>query len=671
MEGLANNANTDIANNTGTKHQHGATSLDAMAESATGTDHNSSVHVPYEAVVGTQLSNISSVESEINNSVVTVNGDDLVHVNDSFSDLTELNELEGKMINDDQTHRGEVEDNVSSHISPPNMTGHDSATAERTTDGSSEETQLSTSSVDVDENKQRIDNVHTELSQMSDEYPDATRSAGGPDCTAEETKEEATDVGKDRTVLEDISNDLFTLSINPGKRKSKMAQLKEEVFDHDLYVRNTTGFATSQPVKWSMALEKYIANKATTRCRWRYKKDDQGRYCEANLLLYFDTTKKIDVKINYVNGVLMLQGDAYKCWVNNEFPIVRECFEQIEDCPEEKVEECVRKSAGVSRETTAFASIVDVDLVWQKIDEMQIILKNQDDVMRKMIERCQTIELNSKKQDDYLNNTLPIKLLDVERNVDKRCESFMETTIDANKGKVEELRKNIKGQLDSVKTTIREMQVKLRKETVPSSREEDEVTNIDSVISGKLNDIDFASKIQVELTNTKFLESDDPKLQRWESDIDKLKTEASLNEARFTNLDLRFKQLDFQLDQSRIHTNHAPPQVATPLPTDPSTVFLPPHLPPLPLMQQQSNRSHSTFPERTVPSSRPLQQSAPNLMHQDQPGGRTKESLDLLLCFDSNGKFIDRRKLWKKNNSEYKQCGTFHKLSQEIGKLPS
>ena len=187
MEGLANNANTDIANNTGTKHQDGATSLDAMAESATGTDHNSSVHVPNEAVVGTQLSNISSIESEINNSVVTVNGDDLVHVNDSFSDLTELNILEGKMINDDQTHVGEGEDNVSAHISPPNMTGHDSTTAERTTDGSSEETQLSTSSVDVDENKQRIDNVHTELSQMSDEYPDATRS-GGPDCTAEERR---------------------------------------------------------------------------------------------------------------------------------------------------------------------------------------------------------------------------------------------------------------------------------------------------------------------------------------------------------------------------------------------------------------------------------------------------------------------------------------------------
>ena len=37
---------------------------------------------------------------------------------------------------------------------------------------------------------------------------------------------------------------------------------------------------------------------------------------------------------------------------------------------------------------------------------------------------------------------------------------------------------------------------------------------------------------------------------------------------------------------------------------------------------------------------------------------------ELLICFDSNGKFIDRRKLWKVNNSIYKHCGTLYEVSK-------
>ena len=43
-----------------------------------------------------------------------------------------------------------------------------------------------------------------------------------------------------------------------------------------------------------------------------------------------------------------------------------------------------------------------------------------------------------------------------------------------------------------------------------------------------------------------------------------------------------------------------------------------------------------------------------------------KETAEILMCFDSNGKHIDRRKLWKVNKSIYKRCSNIFKASQLI-----
>ena len=438
----------------------------------------------------------------------------------------------------------------------------------------------------------------------------------------------------------------------------------------ELYVRNTAGFATSHPVKWSMALEKYIEQHGSTRCRWRYKTEETGVYSEANLILYFETTKKIDMKINYGNGVIMVQGEPYKNWVKNEFPKVREQFVNIEDCPEEKVEECLRKSACNSRDAAGFATTADVDLVWEKIDEMNIAMKNQDNVMQAMIGRCQCIELNTKKHDDYVDSTLPKELLELESKIDKRCAIFMETTTASASEKVEELRKSVTGQLNSLKSKIGEIQVKLQTGTSPPSTEEETSSNID-LIEEKIGAIDFASKIQNELTNTKFIETDDPKLQQMKSDISNMKAVSNLRDSKMSNINLNLKAINLQLDALKSNQVTAPPHhpPPPPPPQQPSgsnpLMSVSTSIPPIPTIQSQSNsqrtgqitsNEHRAFDSHSV--------------NHEQSRGVMKDALELLLCFDSNGKHIDRKKLWKKNDSEYKQCGSLHKLAEEINKLP-
>ena len=41
-----------------------------------------------------------------------------------------------------------------------------------------------------------------------------------------------------------------------------------------------------------------------------------------------------------------------------------------------------------------------------------------------------------------------------------------------------------------------------------------------------------------------------------------------------------------------------------------------------------------------------------------QSANYIREKLEILMCFDSNGKYLDRKKLWKVKDSEFKTCST-------------
>ena len=77
--------------------------------------------------------------------------------------------------------------------------------------------------------------------------------------------------------------------------------LKNEEFDNDVYARNTAGLMTSCPVKCSICMEKYAINQDSVSCRWLYQKGQERTYTEASM--YFEKTTKVDIKINYTNGV--------------------------------------------------------------------------------------------------------------------------------------------------------------------------------------------------------------------------------------------------------------------------------------------------------------------------------------------------------------------------------
>ncbi len=187
--------------------------------------------------------------------------------------------------------------------------------------------------------------------------------------------------------------------------------------------------------------------------------------------------------------------------------------------------------------------------------------------------------------------------------------------------------------------------------------------NIEKIISDRINLINFPLLIQRELAkNVPVLQSDgtdelDSKFRSMETDISSLKMKSTSNETKLEGVASQLRGFALQLQTVK------PNQI--------------PQIPPIPLMSQTLQKPLPVYEQplsalqhHLAHETPPVNQSQNNI-HSDT--GRSawehKESLELLLCFDSNGKHIDRRRLWKKNGSDFKTCGTLHNLSELLKKL--
>ena len=89
-------------------------------------------------------------------------------------------------------------------------------------------------------------------------------------------------------------------------------ELKNWEFDLSVY-KNQSGFVTERPVRWTLAFEAYVNNNNGIRCRCQYKLDEiSNKYSECELQLYFETTRRVNVKIHLFTGTIIVTGAPFK-----------------------------------------------------------------------------------------------------------------------------------------------------------------------------------------------------------------------------------------------------------------------------------------------------------------------------------------------------------------------
>ena len=116
-----------------------------------------------------------------------------------------------------------------------------------------------------------------------------------------------------------LKNDVFPLEISNVRRRWKQNELKNKEFDLSVY-KYQAGFVTERPVRWALAFEAYVNTTDGVRCRWQYKLDESSnKYSECELLLYFETTRHVNVKIHLFTGTIIVTGAPFKDWIKSEF----------------------------------------------------------------------------------------------------------------------------------------------------------------------------------------------------------------------------------------------------------------------------------------------------------------------------------------------------------------
>ena len=439
---------------------------------------------------------------------------------------------------------------------------------------------------------------------------------------------------KETRVEDDLKDSRFPLKILLSKRRRKVKQLKHEQFDFEIYAKTKkmAGFLTNRPVRWAICFEKYIDQIKSRCCRWEYKLDDR-KYTEAHLLLYFQPTEKVEITIQFQSGVVLVNGDNFRKWIEDEFPKVVEIFEDTLGPEEKEIESPLEEINH------------DMKMVWSKIEYLDNAIAVEDGVIEKMIQRCQSMEIKLHEHSQKLPNVITNDmLLRIEERIDRRVTEFMETTVEACCKRVQELKTGFMADLNILKSTVGNITAKVKEIEMkqPESKPKEEAgTDIlklaeaksREIVEKEINEIDIDALVEMkvsEKTQWQTTRIENLERERVEKEINEVDVE-SLVETKLTE---KTKQ-----QTTRIEKLEQDVQSLAPAPA------------PAPKRLNRANMEQRTT-------------TANN--HDAQEASIANENLELLICFDSNWQYMDRRKLWKEKGSNLKRCGTLFDVSRTI-----
>ena len=123
-------------------------------------------------------------------------------------------------------------------------------------------------------------------------------------------------------ILVDIEEGLFYNSIQVSRRTVKNKQLDNEIFNDSVYSQNQSGFTTSRPLFWLASINTYIVNSPDVDAKTfiKYPKSSAEKCQYIKTLINFDVSRRVEVLINSLSGVVLVKGNHYKLWIKQELP---------------------------------------------------------------------------------------------------------------------------------------------------------------------------------------------------------------------------------------------------------------------------------------------------------------------------------------------------------------
>ena len=493
--------------------------------------------------------------------------------------------------------------------------------------------------VNMDEN----DVIHGSQLENSDIYemnPDEISLATDSQISTNKDKKL---VNKDRPLIDDIQSNLFVLTedISSGKRKGKLRKLQIESIDYDIYATNKCVFLTQRPLLWAQALEKYIDITSDTSCRWSYKVEN-NLFVECELYLFYSNTKKVIVNIHVKTGVILIQGQYHKEWSND-------IFEILKDFVNGKEEHVTPISNNAEQSVPQ-----DYEMLWEENNSLKSAIK----CLEKTVGDLRKDIIDSNNRINQQKHEFETKLTDMEKKFDSKLTVFMSATATDCEKKVAEKIKAINNVIVYQKQQLSKMESRLQKSiatninTKPNNctclpKEDTSEASVSKISNDQILQKEKIAIMEIKIAS---LESQLPTIrtelinQIPSVDFEKIKESVKLVDAKIDSMrtnvtDIHAKDMNKMKEEQKI--------VVTNLSTIKAKV------------ESINKKLQITTNENSAATGSNID---------NNENATNRYTTKLLICMDSNRKFLEPRKLWSLQGTTWKFCPRINSVNELIDK---
>lgn len=517
---------------------------------------------------------------------------------------------------------------------------------------------------------------------------------------------------KQRSLQIDINDFLFveTIFVKPCKRKGKISELPYEDISFDVYQQKKCGFLTKRPLEWAKAIENYINETRDVEARWEYKMEKE-KYSECEIILYVDKTKKVLINIFVRSGVITVKGDYFREWMNTAFQKLREYI--YNNCTDVVNNTTTYNKDETNQEGGIYENTNDINKLWEEYTSLKAGLatleKSVENIVQSHVDVSELIDRNNKSMEQ--------KIKSLELSYDNKLAVFMSAVSDDCQHTIIKNLTSIKDDVLCHKKYVSKIESRFQKSINQIQKDNNNYSCLSTentpkwsdfealkhnTISGQqsaLNDIDDL-KIKSENLEFKLMamrktvnaeqkttnEITNPK--NFTNDINLLTSRCNSLEANVNSLvsaKVNVKQKSTTDDIAALETcivtiasrcdtidakvnSLASGSIDTPI-TRQITCLQEK----IKLVEHNINTkpSYSQRASSTVPIANPhAGDNTTNLTAHELKTPQVTEDHDttLLICMDSNMKFVDHKRFWKEKGTAWKRCTRLEHIENVFSK---
>ena len=404
-------------------------------------------------------------------------------------------------------------------------------------------------------------------------------------------------------------------------------------------------FCTEKPIMWYLALKEFITNTNLT-TRFELKRQKSNKVSIMRLYTVFQNSE-ILLSINFSSGICQIKGNRIAQWGEEIFPEIKAIFQgktpsyvspNLDGRPtdvdgevkDDQVAEEVEKKREVRKsEDMILKDVTDkqgdlkteISSIIADIKTLKTAIEAIEGGMLKLTSRIEELEKESIESKSDFKDNLSI----TEKKLDDKISTYQNVNDEFTKKELNKLRVDMTNKISGVRETVTNF--KLSVET-RLKKELDEISPNDE--SPQL------LKAQETETEEKVARLEEIKeIKEIKNDLNRLDAE---HETRFTDLNTLVKSVesgikaDYQEKFAALESR----------------------------MKDVKNQVSQT--NKIQAHARKDESSASG----DQDTRSGKETTELIMCMDSNSKYLVRRKLWDLDGTEFRKCYTLSQVKNII-----